>query len=165
MMHKKISIIAALSDNGVIGGNNQLLWHISNDLKRFKKMTTGHTVVMGKNTFLSLPVKPLPNRTNIVLSRKGFPESDQCTVVHSVEEALKLMDTEYENFVIGGGEIYRAFLPYSQKMYLTRVHKHFDGDTLFPDFSEAEWKLEHDELIVDDPQNDFAYTFQLFVRK
>lgn len=164
-MSKKISIIAALSENHVIGGNNQLLWHISNDLKRFKRLTTGHPVVMGKITYLSLPVRPLPNRTNIVLSRKGFPESDQCILVRSVEEAMDLMDPQQENFVIGGGEIYRAFLPFAQKMYLTRIYKHFEGDTLFPNFPETEWKLEEEEHVNDDPQNDFNYSFQLYVRK
>lgn len=164
-MKRKISIIAALAKNHVIGSNNQLLWHISNDLKRFKKLTSGHCVVMGKNTYLSLPVRPLPNRTNIVLSRHGFEEAEHCTVVRSVDEALKKMEPDTENFVIGGGEIYKQFLPMADKMYLTRVHKEFDGDTFFPDFFESDWELQTEETITDDTQNEFIYSFQVFLRK
>ena len=164
-MAKKISLIAAVAENNVIGSKNQMLWHISNDLKHFKQVTSGHPVVMGKNTYLSLPVKPLPNRTNIVMSRKGFDGCEKCIIVSTMEEALEKMSDQEENFVIGGGEIYRLFLPMAQKLYLTRVHQPYGGDTLFPEIDEKEWQLLENEEITGDTQNDFSYSFQLYVRK
>jgi dihydrofolate reductase len=164
-MAKKISLIAALAENNVIGGKNQMLWHISNDLKHFKQVTSGHPVIMGKNTYLSLPVKPLPKRTNIVMTRKGFDGCGKCVIVSSMEEALEHMSNQDENFVIGGGEVYRLFLPLAQKLYLTRVHQPYEGDTHFPEIAEDEWQLVENEEITNDPQNDFTYSFQLYVRK
>lgn len=165
-MGKNISIIAALADNYVIGGNNELLWHISDDLKRFKKLTSGHTIIMGKKTYLSLPIRPLPNRKNVVLSKTGFSDSSSgYIVVSTVEEALREADSQEETFVIGGGEIYKLFLPLVNKMYLTRIHRNFEGDTFFPEFAENEWELKSEERITTDPQNEFDYSFQLWVRK
>lgn len=164
-MTKKITIIAAVAENGVIGGNNNLLWHISADLKRFKKLTTGHTIVMGNNTFQSLPVRPLPQRTNIVMTRNKDLTTDSCIMVHSVEEALEKMDPEGENFVIGGGNIYTEFFPLAQKLYITKVREFFTGDTFFPEISLDEWELVESLQVDDDPQNDFSYSFETYLRK
>ncbi|MBN2639897.1 MAG: dihydrofolate reductase [Bacteroidales bacterium] len=164
-MQRKISIIVALAENNVIGGENQLLWHISRDLRRFKELTTGHDIIMGRKTYLSLPFRPLPKRKNIVLSRGYFSDSEGCIVVSSIDEALNVMNPDNENFVIGGGEVYKQFLPLAEKLYLTRVHKHFEGDTFFPEISEKEWQLVEDEVLNDDPQNDFTYSFQLYVNR
>ncbi|MBE0650007.1 MAG: dihydrofolate reductase [Bacteroidales bacterium] len=160
-----MTIIAAVAENGVIGGNNNLLWHISADLKRFKKLTTGHTIVMGNNTFQSLPVRPLPQRTNIVMTRNKDLTTDSCIMVHSVEEALEKMDPEGENFVIGGGNIYTEFFPLAQKLYITKVREFFTGDTFFPEISLDEWELVESLQVDDDPQNDFSYSFETYLRK
>ncbi len=164
-VNRKITIIAAIAENGVIGGNNELLWHISADLKRFKKLTTGHTVVMGSRTFQSLPVRPLPQRTNIVMTRNQDQTAESWVVVHSVEEALEKMNPEGENFIIGGGNIYTEFLPLAQKLYVTRVHQSFTGDTFFPEISSDEWELVENLLVDNDPQNEFSYSFETYLRK
>jgi len=148
----KINIIAAIGPNRELGKDNKLLWHISEDLKRFKKITTGKTVIMGRKTFESLG-KPLPNRTNIIITRDPNYKVEGCLVVHSLKEAInkaKIKDphfakasrgkqkskSENEIFIIGGGEIYKQALPYAEKLYLTVVEGQFDADTFFPDYSE-----------------------------
>jgi dihydrofolate reductase len=137
---KKISIIVAIAENRAIGKNNQLLWHISDDLKRFKKLTTGHTVIMGKKTFESLPVRPLPNRENIVISDNLSDNFAGCVTVYSIEEALAKCSDTGENFIIGGGSVYKQFLEHARKIYLTRVHQNFEADIFFPEFDMAEWQ-------------------------
>ena len=112
---KPISIIVAIAENYAIGLNNSLLWHISDDLKRFKKLTSGHTVVMGRNTFYSLPIRPLPNRKNIVISDIIEP-IEGCTMAYSIEEAIEKMDSDNDNFIIGGGSIYKQFFPFAQTL-------------------------------------------------
>ena len=125
-----ISIIVAVAENGVIGDKNALLWHISEDLKHFKSVTTGHPVVMGRKTFESLG-RPLPNRTNVVITRQRL-EIPGCTVVHSLEEAVMLFPKDEEVFVIGGAQIYAEALPLARRFYLTRVFRAYEGDTKFP---------------------------------
>ena len=122
-----ISIIVAVARNGVIGGGNTLLWHISEDLKRFKALTTGHPVVMGRKTFESLG-RPLPNRTNVVVTRQHI-EIPGCTVAGSLEEALALFPAQEEVFVTGGGQIYAQALPLADRIYLTTVMRDYEGDT------------------------------------
>lgn len=134
-----ISIIVAIAENGVIGDRNRLLWHISEDLQHFKAVTSGHPVVMGRKTFESLG-RPLPDRTNIVITRQEI-EIGGCRVVHSLEEALSPFSADEEVFVIGGAEIYAQALPLADRFYLTRVHHAYDGDTSFPDWNPAEWRL------------------------
>ena len=134
-----ISIIAAVADNGVIGKDNQLIWHISEDLKFFKHRTSGHAVIMGRKTFESIG-KALPNRRNIVISRSP----QQATIpgvewAESFEKALEMTSQE-EAFVIGGGEIYRLALPYADRLILTEVHHNFEGDTLFPPWDKSCWQ-------------------------
>jgi len=133
----KISIIAAVATNLAIGKNNQLLWHLPEDLKRFKELTKGHAVVMGQKTFESLG-RPLPDRTNIIITLDRSFKAEGCIVVYSIDEAL-IEAEKAENkeiFIIGGGSIYRQFLPLADKLYITRVEKDFDADTFFPPYDE-----------------------------
>jgi dihydrofolate reductase len=164
MTQKKISIIVAIAANNAIGKDNDLLWHISKDLKRFKKITQGHPVIMGKNTFESLPNGPLPKRKNIVISIDKNDSFDGCTTVYSIEEALEHCNEFEETFIIGGGSIYKQFMPFASKLYLTKVHQDFDADIFFPGINEKEWKLIEQENVNDDPQNPFTYSFMTFVK-
>jgi dihydrofolate reductase len=146
-----ISIIVAIADNWAIGKNNELLFHIPGDLPRFKKITTGHTVIMGRNTFLSLPKGALPNRTNIVISDNLADNFKGCVMASSIEDALlKISDNEQESFVIGGGMIYRQFLPIADKLYLTRVHLKPDADTFFPEIDFNLFKMIENEEFTND---------------
>jgi len=165
MTNKKISIFVAIAENYAIGKNNDLLWHISKDLKRFKRLTKGHYVVMGKSTYFSLPNRPLPHRTNMVITDVPGEQIDDCLMAYSIEEAIEKMDPEKENFIIGGGSIYRQFMPYAQKLYITRVHKAFEADTFFPEILPDAWQLTNSQLIDNDPQNDFSYSFEIYERK
>lgn len=163
-MSKQISIIVAIASNFAIGKDNDLLWHISKDLKRFKALTQEHFIVMGKKTYFSLPVRPLKNRTNMVITDVEGEQIDQCLMAYSIEDAINKMDEEGENFIIGGGSIYKQFLPFADKIYLTRVHKEFEGDTFFPKFSLKDWNLGEKIDVKDDPQNDFSYSFEIYIR-
>jgi dihydrofolate reductase len=158
-----VSIIVAIAQNNVIGANNQLIWHISEDLKRFKALTTGHCVVMGRKTFESIG-KPLPNRTNIVVSRNRELIIDGCIVVSSLEEAISVCENEEESFVIGGGELYRQALPIASKLYLTIVHKNFEGDTFFPEIDFNQWHEVHREKRKPTDTDGLEYTFVNYER-
>jgi len=160
-----ISIIVAIASNHAIGKNNDLLWHISKDLQRFKQLTENHTIVMGKNTYYSLPRRPLPKRTNMVITDLAGEQIDDCLMAYSIDDAIEKMGKGEENFIIGGGSIYRQFMPLADKLYITRVHKEFEGDVFFPEIDTAEWELQSVEKIGDDPQNDFSYTFEIYKRK
>lgn len=160
-----ISIIVAIASNNAIGKDNDLLWHITADLKRFKKLTESHFIIMGKRTYFSLPRRPLPNRTSLIITDVTGEEIDDCLMAYSIEDAIEKMDKEKENFIIGGGSIYKQFMPYADKLYITRVHKDFEADTFFPDISDCEWQIVSKEDVNDDPQNDFTYTFEIYERK
>lgn len=139
-----LSIIVATASNNIIGGDNKLLWHISEDLKRFKEITSGNTIIMGRKTFESLP-GVLPNRKHVVLTRdKNFKvDSEMVEVIHSLDEIISTYaQSQNEAFIIGGGEIYNSTLPFAKKLYLTKVKKEFQGDTKFPIIDEGEWKIE-----------------------
>ena len=159
---KRISIIVAIAKNYAIGRNNQLLWHIPADLKRFKKITSGHQVIMGKLTYESLPIHPLPNRRNIVITDNPEESFDGCTTVYSIEEALNLCNEQEESFIIGGGSVYRQFLPLCNKLYLTMIHKDFEADTFFPHLDLSLWHLIEREVHSPDDANDFSYSFLIF---
>lgn len=161
------SIIVAVANNNVIGGDNKLLWHISDDLKRFKKITTGHTIVMGRKTFESFP-KPLPNRHHVILTRdKNYKvDSEQVTVVNDIETVMKTYENSgSEIFIIGGGEIYNLFLPYCNKLYLTKVNGDFEGDTYFPEINYDEWAITESSEEYIDPKNNLSYQFINLCRK
>ena len=150
-----IKIIVATSKNKVIGNNNELIWKLSSDLKRFKELTTGHPVVMGRKTYESIG-KPLPNRRNIIITRNLEYEVNGCEVVYSLEEALLL--TNNDCFIIGGGEIYKQSLEVADKIYLTLVHKDFEGDTTFPELGK-EWATIDTKDFDADEKNDYDYSF------
>ena len=158
---KPISIIVAVARNWAIGMNNQLLWHIPEDFKWFKKHTSGHPVIMGKRTWESLPVKPLPGRKNVVITDDPADCFPGTICVGSIEKAVDEMDANSENFIIGGGMVYRQFLPLSQKVYLTVVDRDFDADVWFPQLSDREWKETYREA---HPENDPGYTFLIYER-
>jgi len=154
-----ISIIVAMSKNRVIGKDNKLIWHLSEDLKRFKSITTNNVVVMGRKTHLSIG-KVLPNRLNIILSRDmnwRNPLGDGCVVCYSIEEVLEKFKHR-DLFIIGGEEIYRQFLPYCDKIYLTLIEKEFEGDAYFPSLDDSWKEVERETL----EKEDFKYHFILF---
>lgn len=136
---RQISLIVAVASNQAIGNNNRMPWHIPEDFKWFKRHTTGHPVVMGRLTWESLPLKPLPGRKNIVISAAGQVEFAGASWVRSIEEAILEMDPAGENFVIGGERIYRQFLPLASKIYLTRIVQEFNADAFFPEIDPQEW--------------------------
>ncbi|NJM31755.1 MAG: dihydrofolate reductase [Limnobacter sp.] len=139
-----VSLIAAVSQNGVIGKNNDLPWHLPDDMKYFMQTTKGHHVVMGRKNYDSIPEKfrPLPNRTNIVVTRQEKFRAPGCIIVHSIERALEVgeQNAEPELFIIGGAEIYRQGFAFTNRMYLTEIHAHIDGDVFFPEFDKQAWK-------------------------
>lgn len=136
----KIALIVVVAENNAIGKNGNLLIHLSADLKWFKKNTVGHTVIMGRKTFETLPNGALPNRKNIILSKNTNFIAENCIVVSSLEQVEKYVDTEELCFVIGGAEIYKLFLPFADKLYITKIHSSFDADTYFPKLDFSEWK-------------------------
>jgi len=157
MIYPNIAIIVAIAQNFAIGKNNDLLFHLPNDLKRFKKITSGHAVIMGKRTLFSLPKGPLPNRRNIVISDITDERFDGCETVYSIAEAVEVVKNEEIAFVIGGGMIYRQFYPIAGKLYLTMAHRDFEADTFFPEINFKEWKeLSREDLF--DEKNNFNYS-------
>lgn len=134
-----VSIIVAIARNRVIGCENKLIWHISEDLKHFKAVTTGHPVIMGRKTFESIG-KPLPGRINVIITRNSSYAPEGCRTASSLDEALGMFPAEEEVFIIGGGEIYGQALPTANKLYITEIDADFDGDTLFPEWNKKEWK-------------------------
>jgi dihydrofolate reductase len=157
MIHKNISIIVAIAENFAIGKNNDLLFHLPTDLKRFKEITTGHTLIMGRNTLLSLPKWPLPNRRHIVITDIPDDVFAGCEVVFSIDQAIEKVKDENEAFIIGGGMIYRQFYPLAGKLYLTLVHKPFDADVYFPEINYSDW-LETAREDLFDEKNGFSYS-------
>jgi len=144
------SIIVAIAQNGAIGKNNDLLWHLSEDLKYFKKTTSGKTVIMGYNTWLSLPVKPLPKRRNIVLVPDSSFDSPDFESAYSIEDVGKICSADEECFIIGGGSVYQQFLPLADKLYITWVFKDFEADIFFSEIDFSQWK----EILRSEPQHD-----------
>ena len=153
----------AAAENGAIGKDNQLLWHLPNDLKFFKRTTTGHPIIMGRKTYDSVG-KPLPNRRNIVITRQPDYVIDGAEVVHSLAEALALCATAAEVFIVGGAEIYRQALSVARQVYLTRVHAHVEGDSFFPALDEKEWTLMAAENHPKDERHAYSYTFMKYER-
>ena len=160
----KISIIVSVSENLVIGKNNQLLWNLKSDLKRFKDLTTSHPVIMGQKTFESLPKGALPNRTNIVLTNdKKFSAPNIFTafgLLESLEIAKSKHGEDCEVFIIGGGSIYRQFLKYADYIYLTEVHINIDGDTTFPELDKDKWQLISEKFKEKDEKNEYDHTYK-----
>lgn len=161
-----LSIIVTKSKNNVIGKNNEIIWYLPDDLKRFKEMTEGHTIIMGRKTFESLG-KILPNRKHIILSRNPDYnlEYENVQVVHSLLELQEYIEDEEEHFVIGGAIIYNLLMPYCKKIYLTQLEKVFEGDALFPKINEEEWEEISREKGPDDGINNFEYEYINYIRK
>jgi len=158
----KISLIVAMSSNRVIGLNNQMPWHLSADLKKFKKITMGSPILMGRKTYESIG-KPLPGRTNIILSRNLEYQQDGCLVFNDLKTALKkACESAKEIFVIGGADLYEATLPIANAIYLTIINKEFQGDAFFPDIDLSYWSEVEREDINDDPDVAFSYSFLKF---
>ncbi|WP_264511171.1 dihydrofolate reductase [Flavobacterium sp. N1719] len=159
-----ITLIAAAAENNALGKDNQLVWHLPDDFKRFKALTTGHYIIMGRKTFESFP-KPLPNRTHVIITRQTDYAYENCIVVHSLEAAIASCPNDEENFIIGGAEIYRQALPFADKIELTRVHATFEADAFFPELDEKEWKIESEEFHPSDEKHLCAFTFQTFTKR
>ncbi len=159
-----ISIIVAIAKNRAIGKDNRLLWHLSDDLKRFKKLTTGHTLIMGRNTFLSLPNGALPNRRHIVITDQTDEAFDGCEMARSIEEAIELAGKDEECFVIGGGMVYAQFLPIAGKLYLTQVLESFEADTFFPEIDFSQWKALVTEEVESGERNQYKHSYTEFIR-
>ncbi len=158
-----ISLIAAVSENGVIGKGDGLPWHLPPDMQHFKQSTMGKPVVMGRKTFETLE-KPLPGRTNIIVTRQANYNQDGCVVVHSLEEAYQAAGDAEEVMIAGGAAIYKAALPVADRMYLTRIHETFEGDVFFPDFNWREWREVEREDYSDSDQP-YDYSFVTYERK
>lgn len=154
-----ISLIVAMGQNRVIGLRNKMPWHLPADLAYFKKMTTGHSVIMGRKTFQSIG-RPLPNRTNIILTRDKSFAAEGCKVIYSITEAIELAKKE-DLFVIGGADIYQQFLPYVDQVYITQIHEEFEGDTFFPELNEN-WRMVASEKHDRDEKNKYEYEFQVY---
>ena len=162
----QITIIAAVAENGAIGKNQQLLCHLPNDMKRFKELTTGHAVVMGRKTFESHPNGALPNRKNVVLTT--MPEADfvNCFPCDSMSDALELCENEKEIFIIGGALVYRQALSKADKMYITKIHAEFpDADAFFPVVDWSQWEETERQDFPADEKHQYAYSFITYVRK
>lgn len=162
-----ISLIVAVAKNNVIGKDNKLIWHISEDLKRFKQLTTGKTMIMGRKTFESLP-GVLPNREHIVVTRdKNFTiDSDKVEVAYDLNSLIKeYINSDEEIFVIGGADIYKQMLPYASKLYLTKIDKDFDGDTFFPEINYDEFKPEDTSEKFTNEKDGLVYQFINLIRR
>ncbi len=165
-----IALIAAMDEGRVIGVAGKIPWQLPADLKHFKQLTTGHPVIMGRKTFESIGKKPLPGRTNIVITNDPSYKADGCAVASSLHDALRSADSGRmgeagDVFVIGGEQIYKLALPVAKKLYLTKVHGTFEGDAHFPEFNEDEWELVQSEPHEKDEKNPLDYDFLTYERK
>ncbi len=160
-----ISLVVAVAENGVIGKDNQLLWKLSADLKRFKAITSNHYILLGRKTFESIG-KPLPYRTSLIISRNYACDFENCYVFKTINEAIVFaaQQNQEEIFVIGGGEIYSQTLPLANRIHLTLVHTEIEGDTYF-DYDESNWKVKHKQIILKDEKNEFDSTYLILERE
>jgi dihydrofolate reductase len=160
-----ISIIVAIAEDWGIGKDNELLWIIPEDMKRFKKLTFGNTVIMGKKTWESLPRKPLPGRKNIVLTDDPLECIDCAITAYSVEDALSKCEKDNKIFIIGGGSVYRQFMPLADRLYITHIHKKSDADIFFPEIDPAIWESVEKEEHIPGEGNDISYSYVIYERK
>lgn len=159
-----IIMIAAVAENNALGKNNELVWHLPNDFKRFKALTTNHYIIMGRKTFESFP-KPLPNRTHVIITRQKDYKPEGCIVVDSIEKAIAVCPENEDCYVIGGGEIYNLALPYADIIEITKVHHTFEADAFFPKISKSEWQLVEAETNIKDEKHLYDYTYETYIRK
>lgn len=161
-----LSIIVAVAENNVIGKDNKLIWHLPADLKRFKEITTGHTIIMGRKTFESLG-RVLPNRKHVILCNdmEMNVEDENVEVLEDISMLDKYIQDTKEHFIIGGATIYKLLMPKANKIYLTLIHEKFDGDVYFPEISDDEWKIVDRTAGITDEKNPYNYEFITYVRK
>ncbi|MBQ0788751.1 MAG: dihydrofolate reductase [Oceanihabitans sp.] len=160
-----LTIIVAAGENDAIGKDNQLIWHLRDDLVRFKALTSGHHIIMGRKTFESFP-KPLPNRTHVVISRQAdYQVPEGVIVVNSLEKAIAISKSDSSPFIIGGGEIYKQAMPLVDKIEITRVHEEFDADTFFPKIDTKIWNKTNDKYHVKDENHKYEFSFLTYEKK
>ena len=161
-----MNIIVAIAENYAIGKAGDLLCYLPDDLKHFKALTMGATVVMGKKTFFSLPRRPLPNRRNIVLTRDGSFTYENTEVAHSIEELQKMLTADEKVFIIGGGEVYRQFMPLVEELHITHIHHNWDdADTFFPEIDPTIWQCVNEERHEADEKHNYAFTFATYKKR
>lgn len=158
-----IIMIAAVAENFALGKDNELVWHLPDDFKRFKQLTTNHYIIMGRKTFESFP-KPLPNRTHVIITRQQDYTADGCLIAANLADALAMVPIDENAFVIGGGEIYALALPFTDVIELTKVHAHFEADTFFPEIDSKQWKLVSEEYHPKDEKHLFDFTYETYRR-
>jgi len=156
-------LIAATSQNNALGKDNKIIWHLPDDFKRFKELTSGHHIIMGRKTFESFP-KPLPNRTHVVITRQKNYNPEGCIVVNSIEEAFEICPKNEDVFLIGGAEIYKLGLPFTDKIELTYINETFEADAFFPEIDFSEWKLTNEEFHPKDEKHAHDFSFRSFIR-
>ncbi len=162
---RQLIIIAAAGENNALGINNDLPWHLPDDFKRFKALTTGHKIIMGRKTLESFP-KALPNREHIVITRDtNYTPKFPCTVVHSIENAIALVNPSASAYIIGGGEIYKQAMAFATDIELTRIHDSFEADTFFPEIDETQWELVKEEYHPKDERHKHDFTYRSYKRK
>ncbi|MCY2685971.1 dihydrofolate reductase [Salinimicrobium sp. TH3] len=159
----KVTLIAAAGENNELGKDKDLVWHLPDDFKRFKKLTTGHTIIMGRKTFETFP-QLLPNRKHVIITRKQDYNPEGTIVVNSLEKALEMAKEDPQPFVIGGGEIYKLSMEKADCIELTRVHGTFEADTFFPEIDGKKWKLVATETHPKDERHDYAFTYLTYER-
>lgn len=159
-----LTLIAAAAENDALGKDNAMLWHLPDDFKHFKDLTSHHFIIMGRKTFETFP-KPLPNRTHIIITRQeDYDVPASCIVVNSLEKALDLVTEQDESFIIGGGEIYDLAMPFADKIELTRVHTELEADTFFPIIDENQWKVVREEFHDKDVKHQYSFTFLTYIK-
>jgi len=158
-----LTIIAAAAENNALGKDNDLIWHLPDDFKRFKKLTTGHHIIMGRKTFESFP-KLLPNRTHVIITRKKNYAPEGCVVVNNLEDAIKVAKNDEQPFIIGGGEIYKLALDYAEKIELTRVHANFEADTFFPEIDLKKWNKIDEVFHEKDKKHNYSFTYITYLK-
>jgi dihydrofolate reductase len=159
-----ITMIAAAAENNALGKDNELVWHLPDDFKRFKKLTTGHHIIMGRKTWESFP-RPLPNRTHVVITRNTAYKAEGAVVVHDMADALAFAKEDPNTFIIGGGEIYKIGLDYATHIELTRVHGDYEADAFFPSFGLEHWQLQTSMFHDKDENHEVAFTYETWIKK
>ena len=160
-----ITIIAAAAENDALGKDNDLVWHLPNDFKRFKSLTTNHYIIMGRKTFESFP-KPLPNRTHIIITRQeDYIAPEGCFTTNSLNKAISICPKDKETFIIGGGQIYKQSMELADKIELTRVHTEVEADTFFPKIDDQNWELTESIFHPKDEKHQFDFTYLTYIRK
>lgn len=161
-----LSIIVAIANKNVIGKDNKLIWHLPEDLKRFKNLTTGHTIIMGRKTFESLG-RVLPNRKHVVLCNDATLDikDENVEILPDIKLLDKYINSEEEHFIIGGATIYKLLMPYANKMYITKINQDFEGDAFFPEINENEWNILSVEKGITDEKNPYDYEYIDYIRK